>query len=197
MGCVTTKEIDMRTLSKLLLGAVLLSGAANMAYAQQASSPASADATAQTHAGAQNDRSDGRGDAGDGGQHHRRHGRGGDHMQILDSNGDGFIGADEAAAGADSAFSRLDQNGDRLISESDFTTPHAHQHWWSVSFSGSNDADAAAVLKAKKDQFASLDADKNGTVSHAEFMANAQKRYELADAKKDGKVSPWAFRALE
>jgi len=44
---------------------------------------------------------------------------------------------------------------------------------------------------------AALDADKNGTVSHSEFLADAQKRYELADTKKDGKVSHWAFRALE
>ena len=132
-----------------------------------------------------------------GGMHEGRkgggHGRGAP-MMIVDTNADGVIGADEAAALADGFFMRADQNRDEVIDKAEFTTPPGHGRWqgW---FSG-NSAEAAAVLKVREEKFATLDADKDGKVNKVEFFAAAQQRLASADADKDGKVTPWEFRAF-
>ena len=44
-------------------------------------------------------------------------------------------------------------------------------------------------------RFATLDADKDGKATRAEFMAAAQARFKAADADGDGRVTPWEMRA--
>ena len=46
-------------------------------------------------------------------------------------------------------------------------------------------------------RFKEMDADGDGDVTLAEFMAEAQASYEAADADKDGKVTVWEFRAQQ
>lgn len=126
----------------------------------------------------------------------RRDGKhGGRMMRIIDANGDGVIGDDEAAALADFAFMRMDRDRDGSLSEAEFVErrgPGRHGGFW-MRWLGKDEADA--VLKVRKDKFAALDADKNGNLSKTEFFADAKAKLAEADTDKDGKVTPWEFRA--
>ena len=44
-------------------------------------------------------------------------------------------------------------------------------------------------------RFKEIDADKNGKISQAEFLAHGKERFESADEDKNGKVTVWEFRA--
>jgi hypothetical protein len=138
-------------------------------------------------------------DYGDGGWHgkrhghHGRHGGKGRHMMIVDVNSDGIIGEDEAARLADHAFTRMDDDRDGALSESEFVSGPRHgKRWWRGWFSAD---EAVAVEKVRKDKFAALDTDKNASLSKLEFFAEAKQMLAAADAGKDGKVTPWEFRA--
>ncbi len=123
--------------------------------------------------------------------HGRRHG--GRMMQIIDANSDGVINEDEAAALAERAFMRLDRDADDSVSEAEFINPPGRgRHMWSSWFGGE---EQAAVQNVRKEKFAGLDTDKNGSVTKAEFYAEAKARLIAADADKDGKVTPFEFRA--
>lgn len=122
-----------------------------------------------------------------------RHG-GGRMMRLIDVNGDGVINDDEASSLADFAFMRMDSDRDGAASEAEFTEPGGPGRFggW-LRWLGKDEAEA--VLKVRKDKFAALDADKNGSLSKTEFFADAKAKLAAADADKDGKVTPWEFRA--
>jgi EF hand len=154
--------------------------------------PASAqDSTTATPDTAQMaDRGDGaRGDRD--GRHHGGGKHGGRHMQMIDANGDGVIGDDEAAAIADHAFNRIDSDGSGELSVDEFSTVRGGHGWRNWFGSG---AQSTAMVEGLKAKYATLDADKDGKLSKAEFLADAKVRFAAADADKDGKVSPWEFR---
>jgi hypothetical protein len=128
---------------------------------------------------------------------HGRHG-GGRMMRIIDANADGVINDDEAASMADFAFMRMDGDRDGAVSEAEFTEGRGFGRRGGMGggwfrWLGKDEADA--VLKVRKDKFATLDADKNGSISKTEFFAEAKTRLAAADADKDGKVTPWEFRS--
>jgi hypothetical protein len=202
----------MTTISKYAVStAVLLTLGAGLAFAQQAPAPtppvpdATSDSAQVADAGPQNCM-DGEGMGDQGRRHGRRHGgdmcgegRGGHHGHggkgrgmILDTNADGFIGPDEAAAVADAIFMRIDQNRDNVIDETEATSL-PQRHGWRAWFGGSAPADVTAKLKTA---FTERDADKDGKVTKVEFMNFAQGKYASLDTAKDGKVTPWAFRAM-
>jgi Spy/CpxP family protein refolding chaperone len=134
----------------------------------------------------------GRGDR-HGGRHGQGHaGRGGPggHGMMIDANGDNIIGDSEAAMLADRGFQRLDRDASGELDEAEFTTVRKRGRWWNWS-----QAQGEGITEGLKAKFATLDADKNGKVTKAEFMADAQSRFAAADANKDGKVSPWEFFA--
>lgn len=108
-------------------------------------------------------------------------------MAMLDANGDGLIGADEAAAHAEFAFAAMDDNGDGAIAEDEMSRgPMGRSR---------NEERRKAMEERHKAHFAVMDGDKDGKVTQAEFFAGAKARYEASDADKDGKVTPWEFRA--
>jgi EF hand len=191
----------MTTISKYAMStAVLLTLGAGLAFAQQANAPVPAD---QQTAAACDDRNDGDADCmgGQGGRHHGKgrgghgEGRGGHHgrgMMIIDTNNDGFINADEAAALADAAFMHIDQNRDSVIDQTEAASL-PDRKGWRAWFGNTPSAEVTAKLKAA---FAERDTDKDGKVTKLEFMTFAQNKYASLDTAKDGKVSPWAFRAM-
>jgi hypothetical protein len=128
---------------------------------------------------------------GDGqGRHHGGHGkRGGHRIMIIDVNGDGVIGDDEAANLADRMYLRIDRDGSGDVSADEFSTVRKGRGWFSW---GAQDEAITEALKAK---FATLDTDKDGKLTKAEFMVDAKARFAAADTDKDGKVSPWEFRS--
>jgi Ca2+-binding EF-hand superfamily protein len=177
----------MNTLAKLsLASALMLSATFGVAVAQQAND-------APPPPGMENND----GDMGHGGKHHG--GRGGKHgnrhggrgMQMIDANNDGIIGEDEAAALADHAFQRMDNDGDGKVTEAEFVAgPHGKRGWFDW-----NSAETAAVQKVRSDKFATLDVNKDKSLDKVEFFADAKAKLAAADTDKDGKVSPWEFRA--
>jgi Ca2+-binding EF-hand superfamily protein len=60
---------------------------------------------------------------------------------------------------------------------------------------GRNEERQKVMQERKKARFVEMDADKNGKVSQAEFIAVGKARFQAADTDKDGKVTPWEFRA--
>jgi hypothetical protein len=120
-----------------------------------------------------------------------RHGHGpGGPRGLIDMNFDNVIGDDEAASMADREFQRIDGDRNGALSEAEFTAVRGKGRWF--GWAQSQDQAMTDGLKAK---FATLDADKNASVTKAEFFADARTRYASADADKDGKVTPWEFRA--
>jgi Ca2+-binding EF-hand superfamily protein len=169
-------ETKMNTFVKLSIAtALMLSAACGVASAQD---------NAQR---GQNRGGDDRGGEHHGGKHH-----GGKHgMQMIDTNADGVIGEDEAAGLADHAFMRMDENADGKVSEAEFIAGPRHHRGW---FNWSGD-ETAAVEKMRKDKFASLDVNKDTNLDKPEFFAEAKAKLVAADLDKDGKVTPWEFRA--
>lgn len=127
------------------------------------------------------------------GGHHGKGHRGSRMMRMIDANNDGVISDDEAAAMAERAFMRLDRDADGNVTEAEFIDPPGRgRRFWSSWF---GDEEKAAVQGVRKEKFATLDADKNNSLSKAEFFVEAKSRLAAADADKDGKVTPWEFRA--
>lgn len=205
----------MKTISKYAVSAaLLLTVASGLAYAQQSTTPPQPPASqevADNGPGPDGCMGQGMGEGMDEGMGWRRHGRHhGKHEQmgemdrggpggragmrgpmVIDANGDGFIGPDEAAALADGMFMRLDRNHDNVIDEAE-ATDGPGKHGWRRWLGQQQADDLTTKLKAA---FAERDADKDGKVTKQEFMAFAQNRYASLDTAKDGKVSPWVFRA--
>jgi EF hand len=177
----------MNSFQKLsIAAAVALTTAFGVAHAQQAND---APPPPGMQDGADRDQGDG------GGRHHGKHGdhagRGGKGMRIIDANGDGVIGEDEAAALADGAFMRMDQDRDGKVSEAEFVAGPAGRKGW---FNWSSD-ETAAVQKVRTDKFAAIDSNKDKSLDKTEFFADAKAKLAAADTDKDGKISPWEFRA--
>lgn len=135
----------------------------------------------------------GHGDRGHGdGRHHGGKRGHGPRQMIIDVNGDGVIGDDEAASLADRAYMRIDRDGSGDISVEEFSTVRKGRGGW---FGWG--AQGEAVTEGLKAKFATLDADKDGKLTRAEFMGDAKARFAAADADKDGKVNPWEFRSQQ
>lgn len=110
-------------------------------------------------------------------------------LSTIDTNNDGLISDDEAAAQVEAVFAAMDsdENGELTMDE-----------YMAVSMgpgTGLNSSRKKLMQERKKARFPEMDADKNGNVSQAEFIAAGKARFEAADTNKDGKVTPWEFRA--
>ncbi len=93
----------------------------------------------------------------------------------LDSNGDGLVSADEAAARREAAFVSLDADGDGALSP----------------------AEQRAIVPSPggRDRFRALDTNADDAVDRAEFMAGGKRHYEASDLDADGAVTVWEYRS--
>jgi hypothetical protein len=109
-------------------------------------------------------------------------------LKLIDADTDGIVDADEAAAYLEWEFRRRDLNGNGTLSSREFTA---------VEKLGPNDGNKARMRSESRRiaQFWPLaDANKDGRVTRAEFMAMSEERYTQMDTNGDGKVSPFEYR---
>lgn len=112
-------------------------------------------------------------------------------MAAIDTNNDGIIGDDEAAAQVESVFAAMDSDGDGELTEEEYMSVRMGPGFGQSR----NEERQKAMQERKKARFVEMDADKNGKVSQAEFIAGGKSRFQTADTDKDGKVTPWEFRS--
>ena len=110
-------------------------------------------------------------------------------MAAIDSNNDGLISDDEAAAQVESVFAAMDGDDDGELTEDEYMSVRMGMG------RRLNEDRQKAMQERKKARFGEMDADKSGKVSQAEFIAGGKARLQAADTDKDGKVTPWEFRA--
>lgn len=108
--------------------------------------------------------------------------------QPIDIDGDGIVSASEASRHASAGFALFDGDGDDEITEDEYmdSAPAGMPM-------GRRNTEQLYLNRAAR--FEAMDADSDGTVTLAEFMANAQASFEAADADADGNVTVWEFRA--
>ncbi|MGX1499975.1 hypothetical protein ACSSV1_005040 [Labrenzia sp. MBR-25] len=107
---------------------------------------------------------------------------------IIDLNDDGQISDEEAASSALEVFIVMDADDDGELTETEYMTVRMGpgQGW--------NPERQTRMQERKKTRFSQMDADKNGTVSRAEFLDSAKEHHMSADADGDGVVTPWEHR---
>lgn len=125
-------------------------------------------------------------------------GRGMPMMEKVDTDKDGSISMAEADAAAKARFEAMDENKDGSLSPSEFDKAPRPDGMNGKEGAGQGRkapdsgrgpmrGEGRGMMREKR--FESMDADKDGKVSEAEFLAGAKKRHEWMDTNKDGKIS--------
>ena len=130
------------------------------------------------------------------------HGPGGrifEMFRSIDTNKDGLISADEAAARREKVFQSLvGKDGDTLTADK-FLLPSNRASANKVSKSSKDghkdfqELRYAGLQARKKQVFKTMDQNNDGQVTKEEFMAAGKKRFEESDLDKDGYLTAWEF----
>ena len=97
-------------------------------------------------------------------------------LMRYDANGDGFVDRAEWTAGQEARFKQLDTNGDGKLTKDEM-------------FVGTGVPPSDSQIRRQASYFALLDTDKDGFVSKAEFMAQADRNFARCDLNKDGRIN--------
>jgi EF-hand domain pair/EF hand len=107
----------------------------------------------------------------------------------IDVNEDGVVSAEEAASQADMVFTTMDGDDDGSITLDEFMAVRMGPQ------SGMNPEREDIMQQKKSARFEPMDADKDGAVSKAEFIAASKAHFDASDTDQDGKVTPWEIRS--
>ena len=101
-------------------------------------------------------------------------------LMRYDTNKDGVVDRAEWKAAQEARFNRLDTNGDGKLTEDELfaRTPAI----------GNSVLPTDRQVQRQSTYFQLLDADKDGVVTLAEFMAQADRNFARCDINKDGRI---------
>ncbi len=101
-------------------------------------------------------------------------------LMRYDTNKDGVVDRAEWKAGQEARFKRLDTNGDGKLTQDELfaRTPAI----------GNSVLPTDRQAQRQSTYFQLLDADKDGVVTLAEFMAQAERNFARCDLNKDGRI---------
>ncbi|MGZ3246941.1 MAG: EF-hand domain-containing protein [Croceibacterium sp.] len=110
----------------------------------------------------------------------------------LDANHDGKLDQADRAAMQKARFDRMDANHDGQLSFAEFTSMQGRggEHGQQGAERGRRGEHARGGFAERGGMMRLADADKNGTITKAEFQAAALARFDRLDANKDGTVTP-------
>jgi hypothetical protein len=113
-----------------------------------------------------------------------RGGRAPSGLMRYDTNKDGAVDRAEWKAGQEARFKRLDTNGDGKLTQDELfaRTPAIGNSVLPT------DRQAQRQAQRQASYFQLLDADKDGVVTLAEFMAQADRNFARCDINKDGRI---------
>jgi hypothetical protein len=97
-------------------------------------------------------------------------------LMRYDTNKDGFVDRSEWAAGQEARFKLLDTNNDGKLTKDEL-------------FVGNGVPPSDRQIRSQATYFGLLDADKDGIVSKAEFLAQAERNFARCDLDKDGRIT--------
>jgi Ca2+-binding EF-hand superfamily protein len=97
-------------------------------------------------------------------------------FQMMDSNGDGKVSADEHAAGAKKMFQTMDANKDGKVTAAEMDAAHEQ-----IAGKKAHKADMSAADKIKV-----IDTNHDGILSAEEHAAGSKTMFEKMDTDKDG-----------
>ena len=97
-------------------------------------------------------------------------------LMRYDTNKDGAVDRGEWKVAQEARFKQLDTNGDGKLTKDEL-------------FVGNGTPPSDRQIRSQATYFGLLDADKDGIVSKAEFMAQAERNFARCDLDKDGRIS--------
>jgi len=135
-----------------------------------------------------------------------KHGSGQAELQMMDTNHDGTVSAEEHAAGAKKMFQMMDKDGDGIVTAQEMNAAHkdmptgrSENAATSTDTAGGTSASRLGGTERKPKSAASkikeIDSDGDGTISAAEHEAGAKKMFEKMDKDHDGKLSAAELQA--
>jgi Ca2+-binding EF-hand superfamily protein len=111
--------------------------------------------------------------------------RTGDMMKKIDANKDGMVSRDEWVAYQEKVFVMLDKNKTMVIDEKEFLAPSSEMATFATG--------GYAHGLQSKEMMSKIDANKDGKVSHDEYIAYQVTVFEMMDPGHSGMVGPKEF----
>lgn len=115
-------------------------------------------------------------------------------FSALDSDKDGFISVTEHRKWAGEVFAKMDANKDMQLSRNEYLAVHLGRG----PGPGQNQERMAAMRQQadarKAEEFSKMDSDRNGLVTHEQFLDHADGNFAAQDANNDSKLSANEYR---
>ncbi len=119
-------------------------------------------------------------------------------MAALDTNKDGFVDHNEFRAGQEALFQRFDTNHDGVISQEEFNAAAQRIGGKRAAAAAASQTQPAAPGKSPADKaarlFSRIDTNKDGVVSHDEYLMAGDKLFTRCDKDGDGRIAPGECR---